>query len=61
LVGKVASPSQVAHPSHILQASDSMEKGSIALCPVPFQPSLLPPMAGFISLQARELPMSSCF
>jgi hypothetical protein len=58
-VGKAASPSQVAHPSRILKASDSMQKGAIAQCLVPLQPSLLPPMAGFVGHQARVLPLSS--
>jgi hypothetical protein len=47
-VGKVELPFQVAHPSHILKASDSMQKGAITQCLVPLQPSLLPHMADFL-------------
>jgi hypothetical protein len=36
------------------------KKCSIAMCFVPLQLSLLPPMAGFVSPQARVLPVSSC-
>ncbi len=37
-----------------------MQKCSIALCLVPLQLSLLPPLAGLVGPQARELPVSSC-
>jgi hypothetical protein len=34
-VGKIALPSQVAHPSHISKASNSTQKGAIAQSMVP--------------------------
>jgi hypothetical protein len=36
-----------------------MQKCSIALCLVPAQQSLLPPMVGFVGPEARVLPESS--
>jgi hypothetical protein len=42
-----------------LKSFYSMQKCSIALCLVPLQPALLPPMVGFIGLQASVLLVSS--
>jgi hypothetical protein len=61
VVGRATLPSQVAHPSHILKASNSMQKGAIAQCMVPLYPFLLPPMICFVNCQARVLSMSFYF
>ncbi len=43
----------------IFKLFDSMQKCSIALCLVPLQPCLLPPMVGFVGTQAKVLRVSS--